>query len=168
MLRHQLAGLLYRRVRDRRPEAVEPVRLSSPAASAEVDWIQRLLAHAGAEGATLGEALAALKDRLIGEPTVTGPEESKLLETLVGSPLDTPIAEAPDAEAALRRACGVFLATPEFQLIGSSGPDLTDAYSGLIVPGTSFQTLCNELGALLFDPGQLQCGEHALQILASQ
>ena len=71
--------------------------------------------------ATVGEAIAALKDRLIGEPYVEPTVERPLLEALVKISLDDQNLDGLDAK--LRSVCGVLVSTPAFMLGGLAPSD---------------------------------------------
>jgi hypothetical protein len=81
------------------------------------DYIDQLVGDAKAHKATLGDAMAALKERLVGEPGFDD-DERAALSTLAGN-LAQPVSSA-DAETKLRTLCGVLLSTPQFQLAGLS------------------------------------------------
>lgn len=75
------------------------------------DAVERLLHAAEAQGATAAEVAAALKDRLLAEPTLSG-EEAALVEALIEAPLDTPVTD-PDAQVrGFRLLCGAWLRSP--------------------------------------------------------
>ncbi len=95
------------------------------------DTVDVLLTNAAAQGATVGDVVLALKDRLIAQGSVTGDEQA-LIEALLGVGMDTPIADAGDIEPALRTLCGAVLLSPDYFLAldpGSVGsvPALTPA-----------------------------------------
>jgi hypothetical protein len=66
-----------------------------------------------AQGLTYESALSALKDRILADPRLDDPTERSLLEELVGD------FASPADEAGLRRACGVWLNSPEFMFLGA-------------------------------------------------
>src|SRR5581483_6873478 len=106
--------------------------------------------------ATLGDAMRAVKERVIGEPSLDDDERTQLA-ALDGS-LDKPV--APDSEPALRAFCGVLLSTPQFELAGlapniagaGASPLLTSAKDACAstkargIPG--FDVSCSDAGAL--------------------
>lgn len=79
------------------------------------------VAHLAASGGTLEEAVVALKDRLMGEPSLDAAERD-VVESLAGAPLSS----TSDLEPALRRVCGAFLASPQFLLGGAMPADTRD------------------------------------------
>jgi len=82
------------------------------------DTIERLLQGAIDRGATVGDLLAALKDRLLTDGDIDA-EEAALLEALVGAPLDLTVEAALEDdtfEASVREICGALLRTPDFLL----------------------------------------------------
>jgi len=122
------------------------------------DFIDRIM-DAG-QGGTLEAAVRALKDRLLGDPSLAA-AEPVVLEALAEKALSEPLADSD--EAGLRRICGLLTATPQFQLLGNPGPDLLAATpDGLVVPGTSFKDYC-ERHAPLFS-GTVTCGVDTLNV----
>ena len=106
------------------------------------DFIDDLMATAGADpAATVEEIVAAVKDRLIGEPTIVDDAERTALGTLLATPLTSPAGMV--TEAKIRKLCGVLLGTPQFLMQGIAGrggtrPRLTPADAG-------YDTLCTAL-----------------------
>jgi hypothetical protein len=84
----------------------------------EADWIDELVAEA--DGATLGDAVATLKDRLLGDPRIDADEQA-LLEAVMERSFDDDV-----SEPGLRWACGLFAATPQFHLRGPVPGDVLD------------------------------------------
>ena len=82
------------------------------------DTVERLLAGAVDRGATVGELVVALKDRMLTDGTLDG-DETALMEAILGLPLDHTVEEAltdDTFEASLRLLCGALLRTPDFLL----------------------------------------------------
>jgi len=106
------------------------------------DFIDRLAAAGVATaGATARDVVAALKDRLIGEPTIADGPEAAALTAIVGD-LAGP---ASGAAYRLRRVCGALLGSPQFLLQGIAGrggprPLLTPA-------GAGYDAVCAGLAA---------------------
>jgi hypothetical protein len=134
-----------------------------PIAHDESDWVTQIVSQA-TDAHTLEDGVRALKDRLLTDPTLDAPEERSLLEALIGVPLNTPITNNPGAKTALRRACAAFVASPQFLLEGDAGPDRVGTAAGLVVTGTSFEDYCKGMESVLFEPGELSCGEDALTL----
>jgi hypothetical protein len=81
------------------------------------DYIAKLTTRAlTTDGATVEDAVVALKDRLIGEPTITEPERGPI-EALVGQPLGSAPVGA-GLEDGLRLVCGAYISSPQFLLAG--------------------------------------------------
>ena len=105
------------------------------------DFIDKLVAAGAADStATTGDVVAALKDRLIGEPAVTDQPERDALTAFVGS-LDAPASGVP--VTSVRQVCGALLGSPQFLLQGIAGkggdaPKLTPA-------DARFDAVCAEL-----------------------
>lgn len=105
------------------------------------DFIDRLAAAgAAAPAATARDAVSALKDRLVGEPSIADGPEADAIVALVG-PLDGP-ATGVTADK-LRRVCGALVESPQFLLQGIAGrggarPLLTPA-------NVDYAAVCGEL-----------------------
>jgi hypothetical protein len=84
------------------------------------DYVDRLLTEALAEGATVGDVAAALKDRLVPEPV--SDEERALVEALLGRTFADAVDDTPELEARLRLWCGALLLSPQFQLVTDPPP----------------------------------------------
>lgn len=108
------------------------------------DFIDRAVAagHASAT-ATVGDVVAVLKDRLIGEPQVGAGAEAAALEALLGQPLAAPASNLTVASA--RRLCGVLLSSPQFVLQGLAGRGGTAP--ALTLPEDGFDPVCARLAA---------------------
>jgi hypothetical protein len=89
--------------------ACEYSSLGGESAETAPDFIARLVAQVG----TFDEAVAALRDRLLGDPTLPD-DEAAAVRALTGIEPDTPL--APDHEQALRLICGSWLVSPEVLL----------------------------------------------------
>jgi hypothetical protein len=107
------------------------------------DFIDRLAAAASADStATVRDAVAALKDRLIGEPAITEGEEAAALTAVLG---DLDGAGSTVTATALREVCGALVGSPQFLLQGIAGrggdrPKLTPA-------NASYDAVCADLAA---------------------
>jgi len=131
-----------------RPDAVPPP-----------DSIDRVAAAAlAAPGATLGDAVVAVKDRLTGERQIDPGDERTLLEILVDRPLATPASSlSPDElTGALRLVCGVLLASPQFRL---GGLDLPSGPAPLLraFPEDAYDARCKALDGLPVAGLKVQC-----------
>ncbi len=107
------------------------------------DFIDRLVASAAADPTALASDLvAALKDRLIGEPAITEGAERDALAAIVGA-LDAPAMGV--SAATLRRVCGALVESPQFLMAGIGGrggdaPKLTPATA-------TYDAVCTDLAA---------------------
>lgn len=109
----------------------------------DADFITKLMERAlSTPGATLGDAVIALKDRLLGEPWIDGDEERKAIEALAGAPLESKNPK----EAGLRAVCGAFASTPQLMLGGIVPVDARDV-PRLTPKEVSYLTICFELAA---------------------
>lgn len=117
------------------------------AAPSSPDFIDKLaLAAEAAPGATVLDAVVALKDRLVGEPYVAD-EERAPLEALLGTPLDGP---AQSLDGSLRRLCGVLVSGPMFML-GGMVPDSEREVPMLTPADASKAHVCSRLDSTLVD-----------------
>jgi hypothetical protein len=96
----------------------------------EVDFIDRLVLLAHQKGGTVEDSIVALKDRLVGIPTLsaneaTGRSERAILEDLFQLALDEKAIDVPveELDQKLRAFCGVLLSSPQFLLSGFAAPD---------------------------------------------
>jgi hypothetical protein len=86
----------------------------------QTDFIDNVVAAAAADpNATVGDVVAAIKDRLIGEPDVSDGTESAALAAIFGKSLDQPAAGVTADQA--RVLCGALLESPQFLLQGIAG-----------------------------------------------
>ncbi|MSQ84907.1 MAG: hypothetical protein EXR77_18880 [Myxococcales bacterium] len=75
----------------------------------------------GAPNGSWQDAVALLKDRLVGEPFVTQTEVTAM-QALIGAKMTDKVVGA-DAAERLRRVCGVLVTSPQFLLAGVVAPD---------------------------------------------
>jgi hypothetical protein len=137
----------------------------------EADFVDGLAALAlTTPGATLGDLLAAMKDRLVGHARIehevgpTGSSEKQSLETYFGAELDTEVSELTNLDENLRGYCGVLLSTPQFLLSGLAAPD--GRYEAILTPEIHrYDSVCNtlELPAALAGV-TLQCTGDGLEL----
>ncbi|MFO0755887.1 MAG: hypothetical protein U0359_05325, partial [Byssovorax sp.] len=97
-------------------------------------------------GATLGDAVVALKDRLTGEPTIEPMVEKPGIEALIGAPLDS--TDLSQVDQKLRSLCGVLVSTPQFMLGGLVPKDSTDIPK-LTPLDVSYDNTCNYIAQVL-------------------
>ena len=121
------------------------------------DFIERLITQGSQENKTLGDLVLALKDRLLTDPTLRDGEAS-MLEGLLGAPLSSQVAVDPEADARLRRACGVFLMSPQYLLAGHPGPVKADSAIANIFTLPEFEkgALCQSLVETMW-PDDAEC-----------
>jgi hypothetical protein len=145
-------------------EKIDLEHFPKPDLPAGEDWIGQLIEAAAESGEhTVGDLVGALKDRLLADPRLDDPAERAALEAVLDAKLSDPIAGDATLEERLRRVCGVFLASPQFLLLGL--PSTVDtAVPAVTVPGNSYSEICEELAAYLFEPGQVDCLESTLEI----
>lgn len=142
------------------PTLIDLATFPRPEPPAGGDFVDLLAEQAASTpAATLGDAVSALKDRVLAAPAITDEAEVAALEALLGVGLQTPYADVPDAEQLLRRACGIFISTPQFLILGNPGAPAARTEAGLEVSGTGFDDFCQSLGDAMFGPGKVTCAE---------
>jgi hypothetical protein len=97
-------------------------------------------------GATVGDAILALKDRLTGEPAIEPLVEKPGLEALVGAPLES--SDLGKLDAQLRSVCGVLVSTPQFML-GGLVPKDSSTIPTLTPADISYDTTCAYIAQVL-------------------
>lgn len=120
------------------------------------DWVTALSSAAIEQGATVGDALSALKDRLLNSPAIAE-DEAAVLGAVMGADLGSAAGEG--LEESLRWACGVFLAAPQLHLAGlPPEPTLVEGAAPAATVGLTGDSTADHCAALapLFD-GALAC-----------
>ena len=115
---------------------------------APTDFINALMSTAQSTSeATAKDVVIAVKDRLLGVPSISD-VELPFVEDLVGVSLSAPILslEINTFEVGVRRYAGLLLNTPQYMLSGVALVD-ESAEPLLVVDGTSLLQLCEALGA---------------------
>jgi hypothetical protein len=111
------------------------------------DVIDNLVAAAKPGVTTVGELVKVLKDRIMGESTLSDANEKALLASTVGASLDADASSVPDLNASLRQVCGAMITSPQFLLLGVQPKDSTEV-PALTPTAYSYQTLCTQLASL--------------------
>src|SRR5262249_22688575 len=110
------------------------------------DAISKIVAQANAtQGATVGDAVVALKDALLAEPGIDGADEQAALEKLVGAPFGDKVPS--DLETRLRALCGVYVSSPQFML-GGLVPHDSRAVPKLTPKDRTYDAMCKTTAAL--------------------
>jgi hypothetical protein len=124
---------------------------------ASPDFVDRIVEKANVTpGATVGDGIVALKDRLVGEPWIEDSSEKPELEALVKTKLDdTSVASL---EPALRAVCGVLVSTPMFML-GGIAPKDTRVVPELTPDDVSYSATCQAIAADLAGRYDVTCGD---------
>jgi hypothetical protein len=132
------------------------------------DFVDQLIERAQEEpSATLGDVVAALKDRLVGQARVSrdgSPSELEAIEALFGAAIAAP-ASSVDALADKTRAlCGVLLSSPLFLLSGIAPPDASEV--PLLTPEEAgYAAICNGVVDRVTVSGLLlTCGDRGLTV----
>ncbi len=111
---------------------------------ADPDFIDGVVAAAAAGDATVGDVVAVLKDRFIGEAAVDSADEIAALEAIYGASLDSPASSVADLAGATRTVCGVLLSSPQFLLGGFAAPD-GEVTPALTPAGAGYDAVCESL-----------------------
>jgi hypothetical protein len=139
---------------------------TNPLGEGADDWVDRLLAAGVADGATAADVLSALKDRLLADPDLGDAGERAVLEDVLGAPLDARV-EGPalgEIGPAVRRVCGLWLSSPQFQLGGLPSPARAGTSPALTVPGSSWRDACDAVADAMFGGGGLACRDDGLEL----
>jgi len=121
-----------------------------------LNWMEMIVRDAPA-GATLEDGVLALKDRLLTNPSFDSPDEKAAIEALLSVPLETPLSSLSNVGEELRWMCSLFMASPQFQMVGAPITGLIGKDSVIQVEGTSSIELCESLGETLYGPGAYSC-----------
>jgi len=114
------------------------------------DFVDAIVKQAAATpGATVGAAVIALKDRLVGEPALD-PAEKADLAVLLGGPLDA--TDLTGLDQKLRSVCGVLVSTPDFML-GGIAPVDTRTVPALTPPEINYAGTCNYVAQFVVGSG---------------
>jgi hypothetical protein len=125
------------------------------------DFISDLVARASSTpGATVLDAVTALKDRLVGDPSVDPVEEAPALEALIGGTLDS--TDLTDLDDKLRKTCGVLVSSPQF-LLGGTVPGDTRVVPKLAPSDISYVGTCRAAAPAFEKAGHpIVCGEDTI------
>lgn len=116
-------------------------------------------------GATVADGITALKDRLLGEPTIEPSAEKPALEALLGGSLAS--TDLGGLDAKLRTVCGVLVSTPQLMLGGIPPRDTRDL-PRLTPPDVTYQGTCGYLSGYLAGTGTpyvVACGAASLTVI---
>ena len=108
------------------------------------DFIDKILDAATAGDATVGELVAVVKDRIIGEGTVEDPAEIAAIETLFGASMEDPVSSVADLSSPTRTLCGALLSSPQFLLGGFAAPD-GEIEPALTPAAASYDAVCERI-----------------------
>jgi len=124
------------------------------------EWIELMLNEGAQSGATIRDAVIAIKDRLIQEPEIGSAAEEEVIAGLMALDLELKITEA-DAgllEAGARRYAGLVLNTPQFMLAGVPSRDQDPAADPkIVVAGTGTEDLCIALAPAILADFSWEC-----------
>ncbi|WP_437968107.1 hypothetical protein WMF04_01875 [Sorangium sp. So ce260] len=133
----------------------------------EGDFVARLLEAASEQpDATVADLIAALKDRIIGEPGLGDAGEREALEQVLGASLDTAVSalDPEEIERRVRGVCGVLLESPQFML-GTLVPRGIEATPRLTPPDAAYDAVCERLAAEPpIDGLQVECGPGGVRL----
>jgi hypothetical protein len=125
-------------------------------AAVETDALDAIFAKAVAAGATLGDVVLAMKDRLLGEPILRD-DEPALLASLLGADLAEPFTL--DHGSALRLMCGALLSSPQHLLAG-----LPAAGGTPVSLGPTAAESCAALEQLAVEAIEVECASGDVQV----
>jgi len=112
------------------------------------DVIDGLVEKAKVPGAyTVKDQVLVLKDRIMGDPSLTSATEKAQLEGLFGASLTSDANAVPDLGGSLRRVCGAMIATPQFLMLGVQPKDASEVPAAT-PDSASYQAICTKLAAL--------------------
>ncbi len=115
------------------------------------DFISKIVARSAmVPGATVGDGIIALKDRLTGEPTIDATTEKPALEALIGAPLGS--VDLGELDTKLRTVCGVLVSTPQLMLGGVTPKDTRDIPK-LTPTDITYKSTCGYLATYLAGAG---------------
>jgi len=135
------------------------------------DFVADLVARArSTPDATVGDVVAALKDRLVGDAHIddqvgaSGASERGAIESIFAADLSTVAADVDDLEARTRSLCGVLLSSPLFLLGGVAAPD-SSGVPMLTPESASYAATCSALVARSPLTGfVLTCGDSLIEV----
>ena len=134
---------------------------TDPMGGGAEDWVDRLIAAGTDAGSTVEDVLSALKDRILTDPDLSTEGERAVLRDVLGFGLDERLTE--EHEPGLRRVCGLWLSSPQFQLGGVPGPAGLDA-PALVVAGSRYQDYCEAADEAMFDGSGIACSGDSLEL----
>lgn len=120
----------------------------------EPDWLDGAVQSA----ANNGEVVAALRERLFGDPRYSSEAEEAAFDALTGG-----LGGGPD-DGAARAACAAMLSGPDFLLSGLPLSDEAAPRPALVLPGDSFAEHCERLSPQLFPALGMTCSEASLTV----
>ena len=129
------------------------------------DVIRRLAESVSSSDASWRDALRSLKDRLLGTGRITPDAEQSVIEALLDVELDNLPRSEEDIEGKLRLACGLWLTTPDFHLLGDPGVPSEELLEQVptLIPGSDFQSTCSRLTKAM-SLEAAKCGDTTLDL----
>ncbi len=136
---------------------------------ATYEWIELMLVEGSkTPGTTVRDLAAAIKDRLIAEPTISDEAELAAIASVMGLDPATKMSEVDTGtlELAARRFAGLIFNTPQFMLSGVPSRDQDPSQDpAFAVPGTDTAALCDQLAPqILADTYSWSCGPDGVKI----
>jgi hypothetical protein len=134
------------------------------------DFVAELIERANAKpDATVGDVVAALKDRLVGQARIAhdaagGTSELAAIESAFGAGVSTAAADVEELETKTRALCGVLLSSPLFLLTGVAAPD--SSYIPILTPDeASYPAVCARLSKQGLEGGLvLTCSDSEVRV----
>jgi hypothetical protein len=117
------------------------------------DVIDILVERAKTPGAgTVRDLLEVLKDRIFGQTLIEELAEQPALEAMLGVDLEADASTLVDADQALRRVCGVFIASPQALSTGIAPPDASEV-PRFTPKVAKYEAFCSSLAATTLPDG---------------
>jgi hypothetical protein len=133
----------------------------------DADFVDAIVAGATGD-VTVSDVVVAVKDRLVGEPTVAAGAETTALEAMFGAALTAPASGVTGLEDKVRQLCGVLVSSPQFVLSGAAGRG--GAVPALTPAEWQFDAVCADVGPRVADFGGsgigVECAAGALTVTA--
>lgn len=130
--------------------------------TSDPDFIDTVASLSQSRSGTVRDVVAAIKDRLIGDGSISEAER-QVLEPIFGAGLDSAASSVSDLEGSMRALCGVLVSTPQFLLGGMAAPDGTEV-PALTPDSASYDTTCNGLAASTIPKIRVRCSGGALTV----
>ncbi len=134
----------------------------------QYEWVELMLVEGSKNDVTVRELAAAIKDRILTEPTIDGATELAVIAGVVGLDPAAKMNEVDGGvlEEGMRRYAGLLFNTPQFMLSGVPSSDQDPAeVPTFAVAGTDTKALCDHLAPLvLTNAYKFTCDANGIKI----